>query len=139
MNGTDTTRTSPMPNQPDTEQTVLQANPMSEYEKFLFDFKVFLVILSVLTEAEIQNVRQHVEAYRRQPDSTPEHHRPTIAGPSEFLINYPQPSTQLRRLSRIVSHCQQSGSIYIVFSTITGLEVKQSYSDQCGWVVQLWF
>ena len=108
MNRTDATPASLMPNQPDTEQTVLQANPMSEYEKFLFDFKVFLVILSVLTEVEI-------------------------------LINYPQPSTQLRRLSRIVSHCQQSGSIYIVFSTITGLEAKQSYSDQCGWVVQLWF
>ena len=37
---------------------------MSEYEKLLFDFKVFLVILSVLAEAEIQNVRQHVEANR---------------------------------------------------------------------------
>ena len=64
MNRTHATPASPMPNQPDTEQTVLQANPMSEYEKFLFDFKVFLVILSVLAEAEIQNMRQHVEANR---------------------------------------------------------------------------
>ena len=98
---------------------------MSEYEKLLFDFKVFLVILSVLAEAEIQNVRQHVEANRTAARAS----RPPIAGSLEFLINYPRPPTQLRRLSRIVPHCQQSGSIYIVFSTITGLEVKQPYLD----------
>ena len=37
--------------------------PMTEYEKFLFDLKGFLVIPGVLTDDEIQSVREHIDVY----------------------------------------------------------------------------
>lgn len=61
---------------------------MSDYEKFLFDLKGFLVIPSVLSEDEISAVRDHVDAYSDDPDSLPEHHRAPMAGPGEFLIDH---------------------------------------------------
>ena len=63
---------------------------MSEYEKFLFDLKGFLVIPGVLSEAEIQTVRAHLKAYGSASDSLAEHHRAPIAGPAEFLIDHPR-------------------------------------------------
>ncbi|MDA0746116.1 MAG: phytanoyl-CoA dioxygenase family protein [bacterium] len=65
-------------------------HPMSEYEKFLFDLKGFLVIPGVLTDEEIQKVRAHVEILMKDPESLPEHHRAPIAGPAEFLIDHPR-------------------------------------------------
>lgn len=65
-------------------------HPISEYEKFIFDLKGFLVIPNVLTETEIQTVRAHMEAYVRDAENLPEHHRAPIAGPAEFLIDHPR-------------------------------------------------
>ena len=62
---------------------------MSDYDKFLFDLKGFLVILGVLTEEEIRTVREHTKIYVKDPDSLPTHHQAPIAGPAEFLINPP--------------------------------------------------
>lgn len=64
--------------------------PMSEYEKFLFDLKGFLVIPSVLSQEEIEAVRAHTEAYAREPESLPAHQRAPMAGPAEFLIDHPR-------------------------------------------------
>ena len=36
-----------------------QIHPMSDYDKFLFDLKGFLVIPGVLTGEEIRTVREH--------------------------------------------------------------------------------
>ncbi|MGA1199315.1 MAG: phytanoyl-CoA dioxygenase family protein [Candidatus Latescibacterota bacterium] len=63
---------------------------MSEYEKFMFDLKGFLVIPSVLTEDEVQTVRAHVKTYSKNVESLPEHHRAPIAGPAEFLLDHPR-------------------------------------------------
>jgi hypothetical protein len=63
---------------------------MSDYEKFLFDLKGFLVIPGVLEEDEIRSVRAHVETYIKNPESLPEHCRAPIAGPAEFLIDHPR-------------------------------------------------
>lgn len=65
-------------------------HPMSEYEKFLFDLKGFLVIPGVLTDEETRTVREHTETLLRDPESLPEHHRAPIAGPAEFLIDHPR-------------------------------------------------
>ena len=65
-------------------------HPMTAYEKFLFDLKGFLVIPRVLTDDEVQSVREHVDVYMKDPDSLPERHRAPIAGPAEFLIDHPR-------------------------------------------------
>lgn len=65
-------------------------HPLSEYEKFLFDLKGFLVIPSVLTHEEVRTVREHTEMLSENPEGLPEHHRSPIAGPSEFLIDHPR-------------------------------------------------
>ncbi len=65
-------------------------HPMSEYEKFLFDLKGFLVIPGVLTDEETRAVRDHTEILLWDPESLPEHHRAPIAGPAEFLIDHPR-------------------------------------------------
>ena len=65
-------------------------HPMSEYEKFLFDLKGFLVIPGVLTDEETRVVREHTETLLQDPESLPEHHRAPIAGPAEFLIDHPR-------------------------------------------------
>ncbi|MDE2997941.1 MAG: phytanoyl-CoA dioxygenase family protein [Gemmatimonadota bacterium] len=66
------------------------SEPMTEYEKFLFDLKGFLVIPEVLTSTEIRTVREHVDVYTKDPESLPEHLRAPIAGPAEFLIDHPR-------------------------------------------------
>ena len=72
------------------EKTAREHLPMSDYEKFLFDLKGFLVIPSVLTDEEIAIARDHVETYMKTPESLPEHHRSPISGPTEFLIDHPR-------------------------------------------------
>ena len=64
--------------------------PMSDYEKFLFDLKGFLVIPSVLTSEEIAVARDHIDTYMKMPESLPEYHRSPISGPTEFLIDHPR-------------------------------------------------
>ena len=63
---------------------------MTDYEKFIFDLKGFLVIPSVLTDAEIETVGDHLASLSNSPDHLPEQHRAPIAGPAEFLIDHPR-------------------------------------------------
>ena len=65
-------------------------HPMSDYEKFVFDLKGFVVIPSVLTREETSKVRAHVEQYSTNPDSLAPHIRAPMAGPGEFLIDHPR-------------------------------------------------
>ncbi len=76
--------------QTEPSQSPPQVHPMSEYEKFLFDLKGFLVIPSVLTDDEVRAVREHTEMLSKNPKCLPEHHRAPIAGPAEFLIDHPR-------------------------------------------------
>ena len=63
---------------------------MTEYEKFVFDLKGFLVIPSVLGQDEIQVVGEHIDRLAKEPDSLPEHERAPMAGAAEFLIDHPR-------------------------------------------------
>ena len=65
-------------------------HPMSDYEKFIFDLKGFFVIPGVLSADELATVRAHTDAYSRDHDNLPEHHRAPMAGPAEFLIDHPR-------------------------------------------------
>ena len=67
-----------------------EIQPMSEYEKFIFDLKGFLVIPNVLTAEEIETVRAHLETYSKNIESLPEHQQAPIAGPAEFLLDHPR-------------------------------------------------
>jgi hypothetical protein len=60
-------------------------HPMSDYEKFIFDLKGVFVIPGVLSADELATVRAHTDAYSRDHDNLPEHHRAPMAGPAEFL------------------------------------------------------
>ena len=73
-------------------------HPMSDYEKFLFDLKGFIIIPAVLTGEEVDAARAHTDAYCNRPESLPEHHRAPIAGPSEFLIDHPRVMGILREV-----------------------------------------
>lgn len=63
---------------------------MTEYEKFVFDLKGFIVIPSVLGQDEIQAVSEHTDRLAKEPDSLPEHERAPMAGAAEFLIDHPR-------------------------------------------------
>lgn len=71
---------------------------MTDYEKFLFDLKGFIVIPEVLSQQETDRVRDHVQTYSRDPDSLPEAQRSPIAGPAEFLIDHPRVTGILQEL-----------------------------------------
>jgi len=74
----------------DTMEDTLAVHPMSDYEKFMFDLKGFMVIPNVLTQDEVETVRAHLDVYSKDVDSLPEHHRAPMAGPAEFLIDHPR-------------------------------------------------
>ena len=90
MNTLNTATISPDSVQTEQNQGMPQVQPMSDYEKFLFDLKGFLVIPNVLTDEEIETVREHTQTYVKKPESLPEHHRSPIVGPAEFLIDHPR-------------------------------------------------
>ena len=71
-------------------EDAVTVHPMSDYEKFLFDLKGFLVIPGVLSRDEIADLRDHVGTYSDDLESLPEHHRAPMAGPGEFLIDHPR-------------------------------------------------
>lgn len=65
-------------------------HPMSDYEKFVFDLKGYIVIPSVLTREETSKVRAHVEQYATNPEGLALELRAPMAGPGEFLIDHPR-------------------------------------------------
>jgi hypothetical protein len=77
----------PAPTAAETDSAV---HPMSDYEKFVFDLKGFIVIPSVLTREETRKVRAHVEQYSTNPENLAPHIRAPMAGPGEFLIDHPR-------------------------------------------------
>ncbi len=122
-----------------------QIHPMSDYDKFLFDLKGFLVIPSVLPEEEIRTVREHTKIYVKDPDSLPTHHRAPIAGPAEFLINHPwvmgilqeviAPSREHIRLESVFISCRSdknSGNQWRPHGGGTNLHPSFSYRFHNG-------
>ena len=45
---------------------------MTDYERFQFDLKGFLVIPNVLSDEETETVRDHIDILRKSPESLPE-------------------------------------------------------------------
>ena len=55
---------------------------MTEEQKFIFDLKGYLLIPSVLTPSEIDEIKSQVDTIRTNPESLPPHER-------QFLVVRP--------------------------------------------------
>ena len=78
------------PTESDCDAPLTNIQPLSAYERFLFDLKGYLVIPNVLSVEELAAVRAHVHKYSTRAWSLPQHHRAPMAGPAEFLISHPR-------------------------------------------------
>ena len=103
--------------------------PMTEYEQFLFDLKGFLVIPGVLSTAEIQTVRDHLDAYTQNPDGLPEPHRAPIAGPAEFLIDHPR---AMGILQTVIDPDRERIRLESVFVSRRGIDEKEPWRPHGG-------
>ena len=103
--------------------------PMTEYEQFLFDLKGFLVIPAVLSAAEIQIVRDHMNAYTQDPNSLPEPHRAPIAGPAEFLIDHPR---AMGILQTVIDPDPERIRLESVFISQRGIDEKEPWRPHVG-------
>lgn len=63
--------------------------PMTEDQKFTFDLKGWLLVPSVLNEAQIQACRQHLTALVEAPETLPPDQRHHYAGPVADLWDHP--------------------------------------------------
>ena len=63
---------------------------MTEYERFMFDLKGWVVIPDVLTRAEVASVSVHIDRFLGDPGSLPVHQRAPVAGDAEILIDHPR-------------------------------------------------
>ena len=62
--------------------------PLTEEQKYLFDARGWLLILGVLSEDEVEEMRAFVLRFS-DPESLPEHERSFVAGPPERLTDHP--------------------------------------------------
>lgn len=62
---------------------------LTQEQKYLFDARGWLVIPGVLTDDEIQDMREFCYRLHRDPASIPEHERSAIGGPLQRLVDHP--------------------------------------------------
>ena len=77
-----------MPN-PTTNADNLPSVPLTEEQRYLFDTRGWVLIPGVLSESEIQEMREFCYQLKQEPASIPEHHRYSIGGPLESLTDHP--------------------------------------------------
>ena len=77
-----------MPN-PTTNADNLPPIPLTEDQRYLFDTRGWLLIPGVLSESEIQEMREFCYRLKQEPRSIPEHHRYSIGGSLETLTDHP--------------------------------------------------
>lgn len=71
---------------------------ITDYQKFIFDLKGWLVIPSVLDAGDIERIKAYLLRLRDDPSSIPEHERNTWAGPCQDLLDHPVLVDALRDL-----------------------------------------
>jgi hypothetical protein len=62
---------------------------MTEAEKFEFDLAGFLVRPSIITAAQVAEIRDQVIRINKDPLSLPPHQRNVPGGPASLLIDHP--------------------------------------------------
>ncbi len=63
--------------------------PLTQEQKYLFDKNGWLLIPGVLTESEIEEMREFCYKLKDAPETLPEHHRSSYGGPLEGLTDHP--------------------------------------------------
>jgi len=74
---------------------------LTEEEKVSFDLKGFILFPGVLSEDEMEPIREQIEAMRNDPDSLPAEARRLPGGATSKLINHP---TTMRTLHTIIDN-----------------------------------
>src|SRR5687767_6782587 len=62
---------------------------LTEEQRYLFDTRGWLMIPGVLTPKELQPMREFCYRLKQEPESIPPHHRSSIGGPLERLVDHP--------------------------------------------------
>ena len=63
--------------------------PLTQEQKYLFDKNGWLLVPGVLTESEIEEMRDFCYRLKDDPEPIPQHHRSTYGGPLEKLTDHP--------------------------------------------------
>ncbi len=63
--------------------------PLTQEQKYLFDKNGWLLIPGVLTESEVEEMRDFCYRLKRTPETIPSLHRSTYGGPLEALMDHP--------------------------------------------------
>ena len=77
-----------MPN-PTTNAEGLPIIALSEDQRFVFDTRGWLLLPDLLTDGQIRAMRDFCYCLKNDPDSIPAHHRSSIGGPLEDLVDHP--------------------------------------------------
>ena len=77
-----------MPN-PTTNSEDLPVIALSEDQRFVFDTRGWLLLPGLLTDGQIASMRDFCYNLKNDPDSIPTHHRSSIGGPLEGLVDHP--------------------------------------------------
>ena len=67
----------------------VEAIPMSEEQKFIFDLKGWIAIPGVLSAGEIDRLKAHVIAQKEDPESLDPLERYAVSGPLQMLVDHP--------------------------------------------------
>ena len=77
-----------MPN-PTTNSEDLPVIALSEDQRFVFDTRGWLLLPGLLTDGQIASMRDFCYNLKNDPGSIPIHHRSSIGGPLEDLVDHP--------------------------------------------------
>ena len=86
---------------PRTNGDGLPVVPMTEEQKYLFDLKGWIALPGLLSEAELEPVREHQLRFLRDRDSLPPQERDNHGGASQILLDHP---VVVGVLNEILSH-----------------------------------
>jgi hypothetical protein len=75
--------------------------PMTEEQKYLFDLKGWIALPGLLSEEELEPVREHQLRFLKDRDSLPPRERDNHGGPSQILLDHP---VVVGVLNEILSH-----------------------------------
>jgi len=86
---------------PRTNGDGLPVVPMTEEQKYIFDLKGWIALPGLLSEAELEPVREHQLRFLRDRDSLPPQERDNHGGASQILLDHP---VVVGVLNEILSH-----------------------------------
>lgn len=71
---------------------------MTQDQKFLFDLRGWIVLPAVLTDAQTDACKRHLEGMAADPPKLPPHERNTYSGPCQELLDHPALVAVLREI-----------------------------------------